>query len=142
MKRSKRKLILTAILLITCFCTSVAQNDENGLEIDNWLKAGPVSLPLPVFHDVENLKGEVFSLKELLLFGPTPGITDEGMKHVAEMTSLTLLSLDRAKVTDEGLIHLAHLVNLQELELTETQVTDAGVGRLRRALPKCTVSVR
>jgi hypothetical protein len=40
---------------------------------------------------------------------------------------------------DAGLVHLAALTNLEELNLQRTQVTAEGAARLQKALPKCQI---
>ena len=63
------------------------------------------------------------------------GITDEGLKSIANMTELRKLQLDGANVTDTGLKHLSGLKNLTDLTLSNTKVTDAGMETLSK-LPK------
>jgi internalin A len=61
-----------------------------------------------------------------------PGaITDEGMKELNGMRSLTSLSLCQTRITDAGLKELKGLANLRFLDLTGTQVTDVGLRELK-----------
>ena len=39
------------------------------------------------------------------------------------------------QVTDAGLVHLKELTSLEALELDNTQVTDAGVEKLKEVMP-------
>jgi RNA polymerase sigma factor (sigma-70 family) len=63
-------------------------------------------------------------------------LTDAGLKDLASLPQavpLTFLSLeDNPGVTDDGLPHLAPLAKLGGLNLSGTKVTDAGVTELRR----------
>ena len=45
-----------------------------------------------------------------------------------------------AQVTDVGVKELAALQNLNVLTLSGTKVTDAGVKELQKALPKCEIA--
>jgi len=70
-------------------------------------------------------------------------VTDAGVKHVANLTSLTRLTLGNVPVTDSGLRRLAALKNLATLNLSYSggspKFTDAGVEELRKVLPNCTI---
>jgi hypothetical protein len=58
-------------------------------------------------------------------------ITDEGLRIVAILHSLTRLNLDRTTVTDKGLCHLERLRGLRRLELCECpNITDEGLRSL------------
>lgn len=60
----------------------------------------------------------------------TPMVTDDGLRHVGELTSLRRLVL-RCNATDEGLKHIGSLTNLRELVI-KCRVTDAGMAHLGR----------
>ena len=62
-------------------------------------------------------------------------LTDASLKHLAGLTRLEHLYLDKAKITDEELKHLSGLVNLQFLSLSATGITDEGLKHLA-VLPK------
>jgi hypothetical protein len=62
-------------------------------------------------------------------------VTDAGLKEVAALPRLTLLSLYDTKVTDAGMTQVAALRELRSLDLGMTAVTDAGLQELA-ALPK------
>ncbi|HEY5908530.1 MAG TPA: c-type cytochrome domain-containing protein [Vicinamibacteria bacterium] len=62
------------------------------------------------------------------------GITDAGLKALAQMPNLEHLDLRGTAVGDEGVKALANLKNLHTLGLYGTRVTDAGLEALR-ALP-------
>ena len=56
--------------------------------------------------------------------------TDGSLEHLAGLTELRRLYLNRTRVGDAGLRHLAGLTNLRELTLGATRVTDAGLNSL------------
>lgn len=57
-------------------------------------------------------------------------ITNDGLRYLAALESLSLLWLDGTQVTDAGLEHLLSLPLLAELHLSDTAVSDASLGRL------------
>src|SRR5262245_23977591 len=57
-------------------------------------------------------------------------VTDAGLKELAALKQLEVLSLERTNVTDAGLKELAALKQLQALILRGTKVTDAGLKEL------------
>jgi len=59
------------------------------------------------------------------------GVTDEDLADLAELRSVTWLSLAGAAVTDAGMARLTHLSVLQGLNLSGTKVTDACLLHLR-----------
>ena len=64
--------------------------------------------------------------------------TDEGLAHLARMRALELLSIGPGTVegiTDAGLEHLHNLTSLLSLDLIGTAVTPAGIAELQRVLP-------
>ena len=67
-------------------------------------------------------------------------ITDVGLQHVAELTSLQTLVLSGTDITDEGLVHLEGLTNLKGLGLIGTKVSAMGVNNLKLVLPKCLIA--
>ena len=69
--------------------------------------------------------GNLTSLQELWLVGTA--VTDAGLVHLGNLTSLQRLWLTRTAVTDAGLVHVGNLTSLQELRLDDTAVTDAGL---------------
>lgn len=60
-------------------------------------------------------------------------VTDDGVRHLARLTSLRHLDLSGTNVTDTGLQVLRHLPRLETISLAWTRTTDAGV----RALAHC-----
>ncbi len=64
---------------------------------------------------------------------------DQDLEVVAKLSRLEDLDLTGAPVTDAGLIHLENLSSLRHVRLFQTRVTDAGVKRLQRALPKAAI---
>lgn len=57
-------------------------------------------------------------------------VTDDGLKHLRELTALRQLDLYGNSISDAGLEHLGRMAKLEELNLSLTQVTDAGLARL------------
>ena len=57
-------------------------------------------------------------------------IFDDGLPHLAAMTSLKRLNLWRVAVTDNGIANLAGLQQLEWLNLDNTRLTDAGLPHL------------
>lgn len=75
------------------------------------------------------------SLRQLveLDLGYAKTITDREIRHVAKLTSLRSLNLERTRVTDEGLSLLKELVELRTLNLRSTRnVTAAGMPHIAR----------
>ena len=66
-------------------------------------------------------------------------ITDVGLQHVAELTSLQTLVLSGTDITDAGLVHLKGLTKLKGLGLIGTKVSAKGVNDLKQVLPKCLI---
>jgi hypothetical protein len=99
------------------------------------------------------------------LFLARTAVTDAGLKCLSSVPNLRYLSLAGTKVTDAGLPNLECLKHLEMLELCDTAVSDsgieslsalrslkslyvdgtkvtkAGVGRLRKDLPNCFVTL-
>jgi Leucine-rich repeat (LRR) protein len=67
-------------------------------------------------------------------------ITDAGLEHLKELTTLQNLVLRSTRITDAGLIHLNGLPNLKYLDLGGTQATGMGVAELQKALPDCEIT--
>lgn len=63
--------------------------------------------------------------------------TDEGLRHLRDMTQLRSLwlGLGASRFTDAGLVHLAKLANLEELDLQGSPLTRSGREQLEK-LPK------
>ena len=57
-------------------------------------------------------------------------ITDVGLARLRGLTGLQSLWVHHIQISDAGLVHLKRLTSLQELNLSYTQVTDAGLGHL------------
>jgi uncharacterized protein (TIGR02996 family) len=68
-------------------------------------------------------------------------ITDDGLRNLAHLKRLTVLSLEGQSVTDAGLMHVLGLKKLEYLELSGTQATVAGASELLAFLPKVSISV-
>ncbi len=59
------------------------------------------------------------------------GVTDEGLRHLAELTSLEWLDLSYSSVTDDGMPHIGKLKSLKRLDLAHTRVGGRGFHRLK-----------
>jgi hypothetical protein len=71
-------------------------------------------------------------LLEELYIG-SPGVTDEGMRHVARLTNLRKLMLFGCEnVTNEGLAHLTNLQSLKHLHITDSKITVGGLSHLNK----------
>lgn len=62
-------------------------------------------------------------------------VTDAGLQHLSQLTTVTTLVLSETDVTDEGLLHLHGLSNLNSVILDDTRTTRRGVTKLKEALP-------
>lgn len=74
----------------------------------------------------------IASLSQLtcLRLNNAKNISDDGVKHLAELKDLNMLNLSGTGVTDLGLAHLQGLTKLQSLNLENTVVTDEGIKQL------------
>lgn len=70
------------------------------------------------------------NLKTLTIGHDAPGITDRGLKHLAECEQLRDLILESPNITDNGLKHLAEYEPLRELWLKSPKITDDGLTHL------------
>ncbi|MDZ4403750.1 hypothetical protein [Prosthecobacter sp.] len=59
----------------------------------------------------------------------SPGI--EGLRHLAEISTLESLELGRSNLTDEGLLILSKLKSLQQLTSFDARITDEGLKHLQ-----------
>ncbi len=75
---------------------------------------------------------------ESVQLGFTP-ITDDGLVHLKGLVYLKELTLIDPTITDDGLVHLKGLKNLESLDLVCMQVTEEGVKKLQEALPNCEI---
>ncbi|HEY1785014.1 MAG TPA: PDZ domain-containing protein [Pirellulales bacterium] len=78
---------------------------------------------------IEGIEG-LDQLWELDLNGSR--ITDEGLKHVGQLKSLTLLNVANTAITDEGVEAISKAALLERLILSATQITDQGMQHLAR----------
>jgi uncharacterized membrane protein len=61
---------------------------------------------------------------------PETATSNQGLKHLSDLSNLESLYLDNARVSDDGLKYLSNLSNLHNLSLTNTQVSDEGLKHL------------
>ncbi|NOX90424.1 MAG: hypothetical protein GXO77_15560, partial [Calditrichaeota bacterium] len=70
--RNRKKLFRVFFLLLLSLVfisSSIAKNSEpKTIPVKDWLILGPIDLHLPAFHDVKNMNGQTFDLKNLLKF--------------------------------------------------------------------------
>ncbi len=82
-----------------------------------------------------NLRGSALERAVAEMLGgpspPTAQITNTGLAHLKELTSLETLHLDNTQVGDEGLVYLTGLTSLKTLFLAGTKITDAGLTHLK-----------
>jgi hypothetical protein len=62
-------------------------------------------------------------------------VTDKGMKEIARVPSIVILSLTDTRLTDAGLAELKTLTGLEDLRLDSVGITDAGLAHLQ-AFPR------
>ena len=74
--------------------------------------------------DLLNL-GVLPALKVINLSGTR--VTDDGMHHITDVTSLEHLVIAHTQIGDAGLVRLKELRRLRSLRVTGSRVTDAGV---------------
>ena len=70
-------------------------------------------------------------LKELVIGGTCPEVTDTGLSHLKDLENLRALELHRTAVTDSGLSYLKGFKNLTRLSLSGAKITDAGLEFLK-----------
>ncbi|MBC8183582.1 S9 family peptidase [candidate division KSB1 bacterium] len=97
------------IILMLSFTLLISgEKQEKEIPLDQWLKLGPVQTPLPVFHDVKNMKGKTFDFKNLLQFDqikidelyPEPGA-------IIKWNKFSKLIWDDVNADTAGLVHLS-----------------------------------
>ena len=71
---------------------------------------------------------------EVLVVGLSDRLTDDGLKHLANLNRLNIVSFAYTNIGDDGLEHLAKLP-LKHLDVTGTQVSAAGIARLLETHP-------
>jgi hypothetical protein len=86
--------------------------------------------------DVKFLR-RLAGLRRLELAGTA--ITDDGLVQLDQLANLNHLSLASTRVTDEAIDVLARLDHLEWLDVSETDTSQEAIGRLRTALPKCSI---
>src|SRR5262249_51205676 len=84
--------------------------------------------------DLKNLRPHLQKspLPVALSLSGASGITDAGLAHLKDLTTLVSLGLGDVKYTDAGLKNLSGLTNLEELYLSGDQLTDASLAPLAK----------
>jgi hypothetical protein len=107
-----------------------ALSDEDGYILVN-LKGGSIPITDASLRDLVPCR----RLRQLTAYGCS--ITDDGLSYLVGHRNLRVLHLDGcSQITDAGVVHLVQISSLRELSLSETQVTQRGIEALRKALPK------
>ncbi len=75
-----------------------------------------------------------------MLMLPLGVFDDEGVKHLAKVTTLEDLSLDSPKLTDASLETLGGLKRLRRLQLNRAKLTPAGLEKLKAMLPDTVIT--
>jgi hypothetical protein len=94
-----------------------------------------VSVVIPGVSEEELIHiGNLSRLRVLYLIGPA--MTDSGLPQLKGLTKLTELHVIDSPITDAGLANLKGLTKLQSIGLLDTQVSTLAVQDLQAALPK------
>lgn len=67
---------------------------------------------------------------------------DEGLRHVADLKSLQVLTVHGTPVTDKGIAHLHGATSLHHIQLYGTMATEEGVAALQKNLPNAEIHFR
>ena len=67
--------------------------------------------------------------------------TDEGVKVLATLPNLKQVMLRSSHLTDETARTLATIKTLERIKLSKTQISEQAIEDLKKALPKCKVSI-
>jgi hypothetical protein len=67
-------------------------------------------------------------------------LDDEGLRHLAGLSTLEELAIHSSGVSDAAVEHLVGLKALRKLNVSGTKITDAGKQRLRSALPNAEIT--
>ena len=88
-----------------------------------------------------SLSAYTSDFSELALFAPdrlwglaanSLPVTDDQLRHLSKITTLTMIELNDTDITDEGIMHLIPLTNLNDLLLWGTRITDASLRLIGR----------
>lgn len=66
-------------------------------------------------------------------------VSDDGLRHLNDLSKLDNVDLTNTGVTDTGLEILSKIKTLEYIHVEGTHVTIAGISRVRSALPNCEV---
>jgi hypothetical protein len=80
----------------------------------------------------EGLKhvGEITGLEELYIWDAT-AVTDAGVAHLARLNNLKKIHINGSKITDDSLVLLSSLASIESLSLQENRFSDKGFSRLK-----------
>ncbi len=63
-------LLIVFLFSQPAFGYHTVEDEPEPVEVDEFLKIGPKSVPYPVWHDVENVRGETFTISDMLNHDP------------------------------------------------------------------------
>ncbi|MDP6447238.1 MAG: protein kinase [Pirellulaceae bacterium] len=86
------------------------------------------------------LLGEATRLRDVAV-GQNDLITNNGLRHLANLVGLERLSVRQTKISDEGLKSLHGLKNLTYLNVQGTNVTREGIENFSSQLPVCKIDL-
>ncbi len=67
-------------------------------------------------------------------------LSNEGLKHIAQLPSVVELNTRHNMIGDAGIVHLRKCNQLKMVYLDDTRITTDGMKTLQEALPNCQVS--
>ncbi len=112
---------------------SDADGNRPGSEVDvvklNLGQGSDVAVILPNLKSLPNLT-------ELSLMNS--GVVDDQLANLVGL-KLTRLTLTMTSISDAGVKHLSELTTLEELDLLDSKVTGEGVAKLKDKLPQCEI---
>jgi hypothetical protein len=92
---------------------------------------------LEAFHPQVSQFGDNVRMIDFRTSKPKPG--DSDLVHLKGLRDLDFLNLDGSPITNEGLKHLYPIKTLTTVYLSNTKVTQQGVDDLKRALPNADI---
>lgn len=133
--------IRNATGLKTLWCDALRKlDDRKAVALGRFTALEHLDLSWTEITDVTLKRITTAPIRKLSLTGTK--ITDEGLRHLAEIGSLEMLKLYHTDVSDNGLQHLMALRNLRVLVVGSTKVTAKGKRAIQREIPKLKVEER